>query len=69
MMASVSKQPPTIDEATKPVTTKPSADVGAWQDAKVRAAIKAADAGEFASDEEVRRVVQKYVPQPHDPRS
>ena len=62
MMASVSKRPLTIDEATRPVTTEPSADVRAWQDAKVRAAIKAADAGDFASEEEVRRVVQKYVP-------
>ena len=61
MMADALKQPPTIDEATKPVTTAPSAEVRAWQDAKVRAAIKAADAGEFASEEEVRRVVQKYA--------
>ena len=61
-MINTTKRPLTIDEATKPVTTKPDADVRAWQDAKVKAAIKSADAGNFASAEEVRRVMRKYVP-------
>ena len=58
----LSKRPLTLDEATEPADAAPSADVKAWQDAKVRAAIKAADAGDFASDEKVRRVIRKYVP-------
>jgi len=44
------------------VTKEPSADVKAWQDAKVRTALKAADAGEFASPEELKATVRKYVP-------
>ncbi len=61
-MNDTTKRPLTIDEATKPVTTKPDADVQEWQDAKVKAAIKSADAGKFASAEDVRRVMRKYVP-------
>ncbi len=61
-MTDKTKKPLTIDEATKPATTKPDADVQAWQDAKVKAAIKSADSGKFASAEDVRRVMRKYVP-------
>ncbi len=61
-MPDTNKRPLTIDEATKPATAKPDADVRAWQDAKVKAAIKSADAGKFASAEDVRRVMRKYVP-------
>jgi len=61
-MTDTIKKPLTIDEATRSATTKPDADVKAWQDAKVKAAIKSADAGKFANTEDVRRVMRKYVP-------
>ena len=51
----------TVDEATKPVATEPSAEVKAWQDAKVCAAIDAADAGKFATAEQLRAIIRKYV--------
>lgn len=61
-MSDTTQRPLTLDEATKPTTAEPTAEVQAWQDAKVREAIKAADAGEFATAEEVKEVVRKYVP-------
>lgn len=61
-MSDTDEKPLSVDEATKPVTTEPSAEVRVWQDAKVRAAIKAADAGEFATAEELRATIRKYVP-------
>lgn len=57
-----SKRRLTLEEATSPTIEEASADVKAWQDAKVRAAVKAADAGEFASPEELKATVRKYVP-------
>lgn len=56
------KRPLTPAEATEPVAAEPSADVRAWQDRKVREAIKAADSGEFATADEVKATVRKYVP-------
>ena len=54
-------RPLSQDEATNPSVEEPTANVRAWQDEKVREGIKAADAGSFASAEDVRRVVRKYV--------
>ncbi len=56
------KRPLTLDEATKPTSAEPDADLEAWQDQKTRQAIKEAEAGDFATPEEVRTVVRKYVP-------
>ena len=61
-MTDTAKRPLTLDEATKQVADEPAAEVRAWQDRKVRRAIKAADAGEFATPEEVKATVRKYVP-------
>lgn len=57
-----SKRPLTLDEATKPATAKPDAALEAWQDEQTRRAIKEADAGDFATAEEVKATVRKYVP-------
>lgn len=35
-------------------------DVQAWQLAKIEAGIAAADNGEFATDEEIARIIRKY---------
>jgi predicted transcriptional regulator len=51
----------TLAEALRPVDGEPTPDMRAWQDAKVRSAIAAADAGHFASTEQVKAVVRKYV--------
>ena len=61
-MTEAHNRPLTPDEALEVVSAEPSADVQAWQDAKVRAAIKAADAGKFANNKDLRRVIRKYVP-------
>ena len=44
------------------MTTKPDADLEAWQDEQTRKAIKEADAGDFATAEEVKATVRKHVP-------
>lgn len=56
------EKPLTIDEATKPVTTEPSADTEAWHDEQTRQAIREADAGNFATAEELKTTIRKYVP-------
>jgi predicted transcriptional regulator len=60
-MTDAANRPLTLKEATEPVADEPTAEVRAWQDRKVRRAIKAADAGEFATPEEVKTTVRKYV--------
>ena len=52
----------TKDEATKPAKSKPSAEIDAWQDEQTRRAIKEADAGDFATAEELKKTVRKFVP-------
>ncbi len=61
-MNDTAKKPPSIEEATKPVTEQPSADDQAWQDEQTRQAIKEADAGDFATAEELKATIQKFVP-------
>ena len=61
-MTDADQKPSKLDEATKPVTKKPSADVQAWHDKQTRKAIEEADAGDFATDEEVEATVRKFVP-------
>ena len=55
-------RPLTLEEATEPSVKEPAPDVRAWQDAKVRAGLKAADAGDFAHDNDIQRVIRKYIP-------
>ena len=54
----------TLEEATQPLTEEPSAGIRAWQDEQTRQAIREADAGDFATAEEVKAVIRRYVP--HD---
>ena len=61
-MSDTDHKPQTLDEATKPQPESTDPDYLAWKDAKVRAAIKSADAGKFASKADIRRVAKKYVP-------
>lgn len=56
------EKPLTVDEATKPVRTEPSASVQAWNDEQTRQAVREADAGDFATTEELKATVRKYVP-------
>lgn len=60
-MKDTSKRPLTLDEATRPATTEPSAGVESWQDEQTRQAIREADAGDFATAEEVRATARKFV--------
>ena len=52
----------TVDEATKPVSRKPSAADQAWQDKQTRKAIEEAKAGDFASPEALKATIRKFVP-------
>ena len=61
-MTGTTKRPLTIDEATKPVTIRPSAADQAWQDEQTRQAIKEADAEDFATAEELKATIRKFVP-------
>ncbi len=56
------EKPLTLDEATKPVVAEARADVQAWHDAQTRDAIKEADTGDFATAEELKATIRKYVP-------
>ena len=61
-MNDTDQKPPTLEAASEPVTTSPDADVEAWQDEETRKAIVEADAGDFATAEEVKVTVRKFVP-------
>ena len=61
-MSNVNQKPPTLDEATKPAASAPSAEIMAWQDEQTRQAVKEADAGDFATAEELKSTVRKFVP-------
>ena len=61
-MEDTKDRPLTLQEATTPQPDSTDPDYVAWKDAKVRAAITSADAGKFASKEDVQRVMRKYVP-------
>ena len=61
-MTNIVKKRPTIDQATKPVTKQPSASDEAWHDEQTRKAIKEADAGDFATPEELKKTIRKYLP-------
>ena len=57
---------PTLEEATKPVAKpmdiEPDAKLSAWQDEQTRLAIEEADAGDFATAEEMKATIRKFVP-------
>jgi predicted transcriptional regulator len=57
-----SQKPLTAEEATSPVTPEATAEVRAWQAEKIKAGLKAADEGRFASPEAVKAVIQKFIP-------
>jgi predicted transcriptional regulator len=54
--------PLTAEEAVAPVSADAADDVRAWQIAKIKAGLKAADEGRFAAPEAVRAVIQKFIP-------
>lgn len=51
-----------FDDATFPTLQEATADVRAWQEEKIKAGLKDADGGNFASPEEVKAVIQKFIP-------
>ena len=61
-MSDATQKPLTFNEATKPITMEPSAEVQAWHDEQTRQAIKEADAGDFATSQELKDTVRKFVP-------
>lgn len=56
------QKPLSFDDATFPAAYEPTADVRAWQAEKIKAGLKAADEGRFASPEAVKAVIQKFIP-------
>ncbi len=61
-MSDTAQRPLTLNEATKPSKAQPTAELQAWQDEQTRQAIKEADAGNFATAEELKETVRKFVP-------
>ena len=61
-MSDIKQKPLTLDDATKPAAVEPKADVMAWQDEQTLQAVKEADAGDFATAQEVKATVRKFVP-------
>ena len=59
---STTQKPLSFDDATFTTPHEATADVRAWQAKKIQAGLKAADEGRFASSEEVKAVVQKFIP-------
>jgi predicted transcriptional regulator len=55
-------KPVLFDEAAFPETDDASEDVREWQAQKIRAGLKAADEGRFATPEAIKAVLQKYIP-------
>lgn len=56
------QKPISFDDAIFPAAHDAPADVRAWQAEKIRAGLKDADEGRFASPDEVKAVIQKYIP-------
>lgn len=49
-------------DATAVSAPEAAPDVRHWQAEKIRAGLREADEGRFASSQEVRSVIQKFVP-------
>lgn len=52
----------TAAEAIASSPIEASADLRVWQEKKIRAGLRDADAGRFATPEQVRTLVQRYIP-------
>ena len=61
-MSTTDNKPMTPDAAVSPAGETPDAELRDWQDEKVRRGLKAADEGRFATPEQLRKTVRKYVP-------
>jgi predicted transcriptional regulator len=55
-------KPLTTEEAATPSPLEAAEEVRAWQVEKIKAGLKAADEGRFASPEAVRAVIRKFIP-------
>jgi len=60
-MNDTAKKPPSVEKAIKPATEQPDADDQAWQDKVTRKAVKEADAGDFATAEELKATINKFI--------
>jgi predicted transcriptional regulator len=56
------QKPISFDEATFPATEEPAADVRAWQAEKIKAGLNDADEGRFATADEMKSTIQKFIP-------
>jgi predicted transcriptional regulator len=52
---------PTLDELTRPAGAPRDSALQAWHDAETRKAMAEADAGDFATADEVTATVRKFV--------
>jgi predicted transcriptional regulator len=56
------ERPLSLHDATVPPSDEATDEVRAWQARKIKAGLKAADEGRFASSEAVKAVIQKFIP-------
>jgi predicted transcriptional regulator len=56
------ERPLTFDEAAFPDRGAVSMDIDTWHIAKIKAGLKQADEGRFATSEQVKAVIQKFIP-------
>lgn len=52
----------TTPDAVPPLPDEATAEVRAWQAEKIKTGLRDADAGRFASPEDVRSVIQQFIP-------
>lgn len=57
-----SPKPLSTDDAVSLVVDEAPADVKAWQAEKIKAGLRDADQGRFASKKTIKAIVQKFVP-------
>ncbi len=56
------ERPLTFDEAAFPDKGTAGLDIDKWHIAKIKAGLKQADEGRFATSEQVKAVIQKFIP-------
>lgn len=59
---STTQKPLSFDDATFPASGEATADVRAWQAEKIKVGLKDADEGRFASPDEIKATIQKFIP-------
>ncbi len=56
------QKPISLDEAIFPAPQEPAAGVRAWKAEQIRAGLNDADEGRFAAADEMKAIIQKFIP-------